>query len=1281
MAILEIRYLDGTTEQRELTKQIPLSIGSHSSSDILIADKAVQPLHCRIAWKKDGYEVTSGSSQGIEINGRSVSFSPLKEGDVLQIGQVDICFLQDDTLESGSAIVADQVEPPLEGLSVEIDLKPLTDDKIPQYSPKPPPVKPSSDSANQEDKAGIKGLQPEEPKTSKRNADSQKSENARKDASTRKSKSSKKSKGERKEGSSGKKSPFIEEDDDSTPIRILDESSSAGPEPTLVDVDLEIVDESSDVAESEIFLSRSHAQAGEPEIRAKATPEKDRDKPSSSTEASPQSAAKQDDQAIVSRLKREFASVRPGEQELLRSPLVLGLGGGSLVLLLLGATFYFIILRDSGQRFYDEAYSRFEQRDYNQAIPMFENFIEAHGRHRMTPEARWNLSVAKVDQHISGSVPDWQMALDALNELLKDHRRDEDFSARKPAVVQYAETIALEAAKAAGTRLERPLLQTSTEALGLVDLNSDDDPKADFKQQVTSAQNRSESLLRRHEALTETLLKMTASLEKRDTLEALRQRQQLLDRYPRDEFISGNSDLRKALNRSLEIEQSRVEPFDETVEALTSIPVDYEVPRVILAPNARSRTNAQSENEVAFVLAQDAVFAVDTMTGIPQWSQTLGDETPFFPIPMQTSNSGLLVFHTIEHELRYLSRKDGSLIWRQPLAGEMTGSPLLFEGQIFIATSGGNLWRIDQESGRLNYRLKFPQELSGAPAVAAQGEALIVAGNEGLVYTLGLRPLQCSHVTYLGHKPSSINAPLMTLGSMVLAAENATTNSSLLRMLSVTSPDKPLRVAGTDKVDGHVRDNLAVRGNQLFVPSSGERVTVFTVSDEAGQKSLSKVSAFQVEGGKGGPIYIGAGPNQQLWMSSTAFRRLEVEGDTIKPDSHQLAVGLSSQPLQMSGDFVYVGRKQPYSTAVYFAQVQREAMTSLWRTIVGSPTICLTPIDNNSAVIVNETGDVFKINNSEFDSGGFKLSTTTSLPFPETLQEPPRAAALPNGRTAVVIGGESPRAWVLNAAGQVETDQLLEAPIDFSPIPWAGGIVVTSGGRIRLIQRTSGLPPVEEYAATSGADQTVHWRSLLPVDDEHLIAIDENGKMVKLQLRQSPSPAHLAEISTVQLDHPVDVGPVIIDGQLCLADAAGELTIWDASTFDKIHSLKLAVPATRDLWLPGGKLCLQVGTRELAYYQVGDELKSIWTLPLNGNGLAGAPLATEQEMVIAQSNGTISIVGIDNGQVNKTISLNTRLTSGPIVVGDATVIRSGDGSIYRIDGWMNSENTNSDATK
>ncbi len=78
MASLEISFLSGKTQTIELSKQQPLSIGSHASNDLQIEDEGVATMQCRISWNKKGYEVVAATSDGVEINGTMSGRSQLK---------------------------------------------------------------------------------------------------------------------------------------------------------------------------------------------------------------------------------------------------------------------------------------------------------------------------------------------------------------------------------------------------------------------------------------------------------------------------------------------------------------------------------------------------------------------------------------------------------------------------------------------------------------------------------------------------------------------------------------------------------------------------------------------------------------------------------------------------------------------------------------------------------------------------------------------------------------------------------------------------------------------------------------------------------------------------------------------------------------------------------------------------------------------------------------------------------------------------------------------------
>ncbi|MFK7779235.1 MAG: FHA domain-containing protein, partial [Gimesia sp.] len=92
MASLEISFLSGKTQKIELSKQQPVSIGSHASNDLRIDADDVAAMQCRISWNRKNYEVLAATSDGIEINGTISGRSHLKDGDLIRIGDADILF-------------------------------------------------------------------------------------------------------------------------------------------------------------------------------------------------------------------------------------------------------------------------------------------------------------------------------------------------------------------------------------------------------------------------------------------------------------------------------------------------------------------------------------------------------------------------------------------------------------------------------------------------------------------------------------------------------------------------------------------------------------------------------------------------------------------------------------------------------------------------------------------------------------------------------------------------------------------------------------------------------------------------------------------------------------------------------------------------------------------------------------------------------------------------------------------------------------------------------------
>src|SRR6185295_11138792 len=174
------------------------------------------------------------------------------------------------------------------------------------------------------------------------------------------------------------------------------------------------------------------------------------------------------------------------------------------------------------------------------------------------------------------------------------------------------------------------------------------------------------------------------------------------------------------------------------------------------------------------------------------------------------------------------------------------------------------------------------------------------------------------------HAPGAIAAPALMMRSLLLLAENDRQNSSLLRVFETVREDqKPVEVA-TQRIDGQVRDVPVLRGKELFVPSSPERVTAFVVAESGDEQTLTRVGEYQVKDAGPAPIYLATGPDGRLWMQSSALRRFEATRNSLLPSKQQLAPGLASQSLQGLGDSLYLGRRLPSARAARFAEADRQ---------------------------------------------------------------------------------------------------------------------------------------------------------------------------------------------------------------------------------------------------------------------------------------------------------------------------------------------------------------------
>ncbi|HUG91733.1 MAG TPA: PQQ-binding-like beta-propeller repeat protein [Planctomycetaceae bacterium] len=1244
MPQLQIQHYSGDLETRELDRKQPVSIGRHERNDIVIDDDDVAIMHCRIAWSRNGFEVVAANLDGVDVNGTLVRRAELKAGDVLRVGTVDFT-IRDD---GGGSAPAGTQRPD----SAIIALKPATDDAIPLKNWSTQSVA-RTVAAEEETTRRHQQLE-EESVFAKRRPEKEPSRPKDK-------RSARKESSRRKEPEPAPLAALFDDEDDGE-VALLPAAEPS--EAELPAADEAGAEGEADAAEGPL-IGRHH-----------------------SDEESQAAVAAVEKPPLVERLKEiktklSGQTVRPGEQDIIRHPLVLTLGGGTTILVLVAVTLWFIIGRQSAERDYAAAAALMEAHDYPGAIRQFHQFVQDYPATDYTESAIYNRDKSKVLQHIFGTTAKWREGLAELQNFVRDHSDRPTFSEHLPDVVDYARQIALGAARTAQATKDRSLLSVIDEARTIVQRRSPvDDPPRELLGRIQTELKTATDAVEKQEFFDARAAEIEAALKAERPIPALEIRAKLLERFP---DLVTHRRVVELLKRSLDTEKAIIEKLTEADAAPEPVlsrderPVPAPVP-VSLTMHTRSRRTETSDDRtpVVFAVAGGCCYGIDSVTGQPLWRRTIGLDNPVFPIPVETSTPALLLFDRTWRDLVLVNRRTGELLWRLELGDDLGGQPLVVKSQCIVPTLGNRVYKIDLEGGRVTKRWTFSQRLLAPPTLVNNDEHAVIAGDEGLLYVLSLRPFECQTVEYLGHRSGSIHIGPLTLGRLVLVAENDRTNSSRLRVLDAGRPEQGLPPVAETRVDGLVRDTPVLRRNQLFVPSSGERIAAFTVSDERGKPPLVRIAVHQLQTPHSGPMHLSAGADGQLWMGTSAVRRFELQADTIKLDTNRLPPGVSTQPLVAAGSHLYSGRRLPFAQAVLFTRADQEQMVGDWRATLGER-ILAAAAGGDSLVCVGETGNVFRVTAADVGNGGFLL-TGSRLQVSEETVEPLRARALDDGRIAVACGLPEPQFWIVNTVGQTERRVPLNAPLEADPAALAEGFVLPLPGRLHFVRRSAGPPvkdlllPIGGGAAAADAGAAPAWKHVVAAGPDSVVALDGGGRLLRVQYRTAPTP-HLFEVTQLTLDTPIDQQPVVHNNRLFLADAAGTLHVLDAATFDVQGEFELGAAASGPLWLAGERLYVETDEPELHCFELAPEVKPLWTAPLGparaadggGNGLAGAPLAIEGGVVVACRDGRVRVLDGQTGAAEKQLDLPLPLDSGPLVFGAFTLVPTVDGSVYRVD--------------
>lgn len=1272
MPSLKILYPNGDIDRYPLSKLAPVSIGSHSSNDISLNEAGVDVLHCRIAWAKSGYEALAAGGQGIEVNGAVVQRALLKAGDVLRFGGIDVLYREKDVVPAGTA---KRDEPPAS--TKNKGGPPARERPVEPPRRKRPRVEEDPDRAAAERIAGRLRDDPaaefdqfvdgdaaeadaEPPKRGRRPSRDEEVEPRADDVelspltpppASRRAAPSAEPPEERplrrgtppvepEERSLRRGPPAVEPEERPSWQERRREKAAATPSPVALP---EEEDE-----EDEVRI---------PERRAAVSPRRE-----ASRGAAPPAAE------VSDRLKKALQSrgSRPSEQDPLRSPLVIGLGAGIFVLAIVGGVFYLMAGRQSSDAEFQAAETLYRDGKLNSAIAALDSFADLHPEHPSAGGARALAGLARVDAKIETATPDYPAGVEQLKSFITAQRETSGFADQYPAITQRAGKMALGAAEESGKAFNRGLLAVSEEARTLLlTYSPKETPPAELLKQIEGRARVSDQQNLRHETFVAAVQEINDALAKQTPMQALVLRRNLLARYPEfseDRKVTGlmastlEAEKKTARAEALDVDATKDDARSELPDPATGV------------FSARSRSDQVSVGEAAFVQSKDCLYGIDTVTGAPVWRRPVGLGHPFFPIADPATQS-LVLFDPQRRELQRIQQNSGKLLWRQTLEEPVRGHPLLAGNALYVPTEGRRLYRIEFETGRIAARVTFSQDVTG-PAAWRDGERLLVVGNREVAYTLGSQSLECQTVSYLGHGAGSVEAPLLTMGRYLLAIENVG-EGAVLRVLTPAADFSVVDTATTAEertartIAGRVLDTPVLRGRDLFVPSSGERVSAFAISDDAGEPPVTVGPVYQTQSPRKSPVFLAAGSDRQVWMAGSTLRKLQLVGGALGADERTTGAGLASQPIQTAGSTLFNARRRAWTDAVTLTHTDRDELTSEWQAVVGARFLAWSagPGDGGDLIAVSEAGATFRATPAQLATSGFSLASPARLNLPDDLTAPLLATSLPDGQLVAVSGDPNPRAWLINRLGQVDRQVPLERAASARPVALGNRVVVPMPGRLHLLRSAAG-ESAQDFLLAQGDERPPAWQSVTPLDDQSLVAVLSTGQMLLVRLQTTPR-LHLAEAARVDLGGVPSGAPGVGGGIVAVGFANGTLKMFSSELAPR-GERTFEQPIENDLWAADGMIFVEERGKALHAVRPEGNLASRWSIPLEGQSLAGSPRVEGSTVHVALRNGTVFAANAETGKIESTRRGRSLLATGPFRIGQELYVGTLDGSFQRV---------------
>ncbi len=973
---------------------------------------------------------------------------------------------------------------------------------------------------------------------------------------------------------------------------------------------------------------------------------------------------------IQARLTSWLGEGRPGNQNLLTSPLVIGLVASLVLLVGLGFWLRGVIASNAATALYNRGVQSYEDGDFRTAMRDLAAFAQGNPKDERASRARVLNAFGNVRQYVSPDGATWSTALEAAHEMVDRTSGEEAYRDSKTDLADVILRIGEGLADRARRTADRKSLELAEDAVRLhAETAGEPAPELLIRSGLPSKIEQARAAVVKSETRLKLLAVMNDSIKAGSAAKAYEARDSLLEQYA---DLAKDAELVRAMTAANELIQKAVKIDRKTKRGQTGPrPEPLGPPLTLISreqtPRASQGTAATAgQGERVYALADGIAFGLSATTGAPVWQRPVGLASPYPPFEVPGDGTVLFV-DSRSNELVRAAADTGQPRWRIELPERVDDPPLVLGNQLIQVLPRGDVLFIGLDSGTIQVTLKLGRPLARTPVHDESGRHIYVLGRQDTLFIIGRDPIACTAVEYLGHAEASIPCAPGRFGRYLVIPENDQFTDSIWHVWVLDQEGAHARPVQDVKVQGWTWDTPRSAGSVVWAAADRGAYEAFSVGDYNSKTPFQSVARLTPDARPTGPTFALARSERELWVASAhpGLYVLDMERGTIRPKAPMPLPGPACAPLQLAGGIVAAVFTDKESGGRVVWGIDSESGEIVWKTLLGMPWPTPLIVEKDGASLIGRDGKRLTIAPDQAARGGFLEAVT------------PRAGSfvLPAGaRLRVQAEGKAldmivPKAlgktlW-LEAPGERNGWKTVVLPVDLAatPILWSGGLLAPgSDQRVYLVDPITAKPLSEPFVPRFDRDRQGQLLEPVPLEGDSVAIADTVGRVRRLMRKSTPS-ERLSLEAEATLDKGIIARPAATGSAVVVVTADGQVHSLVARDLSPTGAWPLDAPlAQPPVSHADGALVVDQAGGIMAFDRDG---RRAWYSKLN-KPVVGPPTQHDGVVYAATADGVFHALASDDGRALSSEKIGEIPSGGLFFLGGKPVLATGASSLRPI---------------